>query len=145
MNEEKKNFGMTLGRTAILFGKIVEAQLEAANIDLNIQQLMLLSVLTTKDHLIQQDLADFMKKDKSAVLRAIDVLEQRKIIARTSDADDRRKKIIQITRSGLALLEQARIVEQEVITKLQAGIPEADLATFYRVSNLLQQNACKQV
>ncbi len=75
MSEDKLEIGVIISRTAILYGKAIEAKLDESKIDLNIHQLMLLSLLTTKDHMIQQELADYMKKDKSAVLRAIDVLE----------------------------------------------------------------------
>lgn len=141
MSEDKLEIGVIISRTAILYGKAIEAKLDESKIDLNIHQLMLLSLLTTKDHKIQQDLADYMKKDKSAVLRAIDVLEEKKIITRTADADDRRKKIIHITRSGLNLLEHAREVEREVLEKMQAGLSEAEIKTYAKVSLQMQRNA----
>ena len=53
-----------------------------------------------KKDMIQQDIAEIMDKNKSAVLRSIDILEQKGFVKRVIAQGDRRKNIITLTDTG---------------------------------------------
>lgn len=132
---------MILGRTALVFGKVIERRLAEMGLPLNGRQLGLLTFLSSDDLLIQQDLADIMCKDKSAVLRIVDSLEEKGFITRKSDPADRRKKIIVLTPAGNTLLEKAREIEKEVTSLLQQGLTAEEVATFIKVARHIQDKA----
>lgn len=125
----------------MLMAKTMQKQLDKAGIELTVQEFGFLNWLSLNDQMIQQDLAEFMKKDKSAVLRVIDSLENRQLVKRVNDPDDRRKKIVELTDLGEKLLGQAREVEQQVVSQLQEGLTEEEVATFIRVAFHMQQKA----
>jgi DNA-binding MarR family transcriptional regulator len=56
--------------------------------------------------MIQQDIADMMNKTKSAVLRSIDILEEKGFLIRVGMPNDRRKNVIQLTEKGCKIIAE---------------------------------------
>jgi len=102
---------------------------------------LLLVIFSTEEEVIQQDLACSMGKDKSAILRTIDMLEDKELLKRVSDTTDRRKKYLMITKKGERVIEQYLEIELQLTSELQKGLSEEDMATFYKVVNHIKLNA----
>jgi DNA-binding MarR family transcriptional regulator len=64
--------------------------------------------------LSQQQLADRLATDKSQVVRLIDQLEQRKLVTRAADPDDRRRHRIELTEDGRELVGIVAPIAQRV-------------------------------
>ncbi len=143
MNNDYQNIGMAMGHTWLIASKAIEAKFIESKLDLTLHQFEILNILSINDHLIQQDLADFMKKDKSAVLRIIDQMEQKDLLLRVNDPVDRRKKSLQLTHQGIQLLRAARKAEKELFEEIQKGLNKEDINTFYKVIQHMQQNLSK--
>ena len=143
MENKKAHFGMTLGSMMREVVRLLKKRIAAqADIKLTVEQIGLLLVISSfKEEVIQQDLACSMGKDKSAILRTIDMLETKELIKRVSDTADRRKKYLMITKKGERVIEQYMEIELELTTELQQGLSEEDMATFYKVLNHLKTNA----
>jgi MarR family transcriptional repressor of mepA len=92
--------------------------------------------------IIQQDLADIMDKNKSAILRSIDILEEKGYVKRIRVTGDRRKNLLEITTSGKAIIDKMHeiFLRQDVI--LKQGISELDIATCMRVMAIVHEK-CK--
>lgn len=77
--------------------------------------------------MIQQDIAAVMDKTKSAILRSIDILEEKGFVKRLPVAGDRRKNVIELTSSGNAIIElmHTKFLGQDVL--LKEGIEEKDI------------------
>jgi MarR family transcriptional repressor of mepA len=92
--------------------------------------------------IIQQDLADIMDKNKSAILRSIDILEEKGYVKRIRVTGDRRKNLLEITTSGKAIIDKMHeiFLRQDVI--LKQGISELDIATCTRVMAIVHEK-CK--
>ena len=116
--------------------------LEQADIKLTTEQIGLLLVISmNKEEVIQQELACSMGKDKSAILRTIDLIEAKDLIKRVSDTADRRKKYLMITKKGERVIEQYLTIEHELTTLLQNGLTEEDITVFYKVIDHIKTNA----
>lgn len=83
-------------------------------IELTIEQFFILNILDNEDGLILRELAEIVDRDKSAVLRHIDGLEQKNFITRVTDPKDKRRKSLLVTKRGLKTLEKARSVSEEL-------------------------------
>jgi DNA-binding MarR family transcriptional regulator len=145
MTDNKKDPGTLLGRTSRLAGKIVLKRFQEEKIHLTLEQFGLLKQLNEDEHLIQQELADTFKKHKSAVLRLIDVLEQGGLVTRSCDETDRRRKMLEVTAKGRALIERAVNISNEVISALQEGLSAQEIEVFEKVSLHMQEKALKQI
>lgn len=143
MRNQKSPFGMTVGgmmREVLRLLKKCTA--EHTEIKLTMEQLgLLLVIFSTEEEVIQQDLACSMGKDKSAILRTIDMLEDKELLKRVSDTTDRRKKYLMITKKGERVIEQYLEIELQLTSELQKGLSEEDMATFYKVVNHIKLNA----
>ena len=137
MENKKYPFGMIVGGMMHGVMRLLKKRaLEHANIELSMEQMgLLIAISCHNEEVILQDMAAIMGKDKSAVLRTIDSMEAKDLIKRVSDKTDRRKKYLMITKKGERVIEQYMEMELELVTELQAGLSEEDLAAFYKVVN----------
>jgi len=143
MGNQKYPFGMTVGGMMHEVMRLLKkCASEDTNIKLSMEQLgLLLAISCNKDEVILQDIASFMNKDKSAVLRTIDSIEAKELIKRVSDTTDRRKKYLMITKKGERVIEQYLEIELGLTTELQKGLSDEEIATFYKVVNHIRDNA----
>lgn len=132
------NIGLKMGEVIKSIGKLIDQSVMEEGIELSMEYFILLNILYDKDNIIQNDLAALMHKDKSAILRHIDLLEKRKLVVRIHDSVDRRKKIIVLTKDGMKTVEKLRQVEAEIFNSLLKGVSEEDLKIFDSVLNKMR-------
>jgi DNA-binding MarR family transcriptional regulator len=77
-----------------------------ARFGLKIPEWRVMAVLGDKGGLTQRQLVGETLMDKVAVNRACKVLEDRRLVARSPNANDRRSHHLELTREGRALFEQ---------------------------------------
>ena len=115
---------------------------EQLDIKLTMEQIaLLLAISCSKEEVIQQDLACSMGKDKSAILRTIDLIESKELIKRVSDTVDRRKNYLMVTKKGERVVEQYLQIDQNLTAELQNEINETELKNFYKVLDQIKSNA----
>jgi MarR family transcriptional regulator, lower aerobic nicotinate degradation pathway regulator len=81
----------------------------------------------------QADLGRRTGIDRSDVVAALNELEDRGLIERSADPDDRRRNVITITAAGRKELRALRKVLAGIQEKLLAPLSAADQATFKRL------------
>lgn len=82
---------------------------------------------------IQQDIAELMDKNKSAILRSIDILEEKGYVKRVQVRGDRRKNVLEITENGtlvICKMHEIFLKQDQVLTD---GIDETSLETCLNV------------
>ena len=102
---------------------------------------ILLAVHYYNNDMIQQDIAEIVKKDKSAVLRQIDILEKKNLVQRIVDKNDRRRNIIKITNEGVKLVDEINIKLDEFFSLLSHELKPSEIKMFNRVLNHLRNKA----
>ena len=106
------------------------------------EQIGLLHAISIKDEdVIQKDMAEIMGKDKSAILRLIDSLEEKELIRRVVDKNDRRKNYLMVTKQGERALKSYLDIVYGIIDELELGIAESDLITYKKVLTKVMSNA----
>jgi len=143
MENQKHPFGMAMGSMMREVIRLLKKRfIEQADIKLTTEQIGLLLVISmNKEEVIQQELACSMGKDKSAILRTIDMIEAKDLVKRVSDTADRRKKYLMITKKGERVIEQYLAIENELTILLQKGLTEEEIKTFYKVVDHIKANA----
>jgi len=141
---EKRNFSLMIVGKMIheVFRVFKKRTGEQSEIKLTIEQFGLLHAINMKEEdVIQQDMADIMGKDKSAILRIIDSLEEKELIRRVVDTNDRRKNYLMVTKKGERTIEQYMSINFKLIEELQQGLALSDVNTFYKVVNHIKSKA----
>jgi MarR family transcriptional regulator, transcriptional regulator for hemolysin len=145
---EKQNlalmeFGKLMREIFRVFKKRIGEQGEE-DIKITVEQFHLLHAINLKaDEVIQKDMAEILGKDKSAVLRLIDSLEEKGLVRRVADKNDRRKNYLMITKAGERVLIKYHKISTDLMADIQKGIPVADLSNLRRTVNQIKSNAEK--
>lgn len=123
----ENSLGYLVGRTSRAMGNRLNQNLERAGYDVTCEQFMVLDTLWKKDGQTQKALASCTCKDKTSVTRILDGMWKKKLIVRTHDKSDARKKLIFLTDKGRML--RMKLVRQIEKTLVQAkrGVSENDL------------------
>ena len=145
MNEQELPLGMIVGRMMhAMFRVLKKRTSEVAETKLTIEQFGLLHAINMKiDDVIQQDMADIMGKDKSAIYRVLDSLEAKELVRRVVDMNDRRKNFLVVTKKGEEVIKQYLEIEFKLINELKEGLSKSDIDTFYKVVNHIRNKAEK--
>lgn len=143
MEQDNLPFGMVVGQMMREMFRVLKAwNIERAEIPLTIEQHAVLHILNTKESdVILKEMACAMGKDKSAVLRIIDVLEEKDLVRRAVDKKDRRKKHLMVTKKGKQVIEKFLKIEKELQVELKEGLTKEDLKIFYKVINHIKMKA----
>lgn len=133
--------GFKIVHTGKLLLKTINILFAGISKDITFEQMGVLYFLsrnTGKKDMIQQDIAGLMDKNKSAVLRSIDILEQKGFVKRIPAAGDRRKNVIALTDVGKSVIEKMHefFLDQDVA--LKEGIDEGELASCLKVLSKIQ-------
>ncbi len=119
MEEEfKKALGYNLGTTFFAMGSLLTRNMQSQNLDLTHQQAKLILFVGFNEGAKQQDVADILRKDKPGVTKMVDLLEKKKFIERRQDKDDRRNKLLHLTKEG-------HVVRQSLMPIIKKTIKEA--------------------
>ena len=138
-----KEWGSILQEVYRAFKKRSESE-QFGDIKLSADQFGLLHYIHIKtEEVIQQDMAEMMGKDKSAILRLTDSLEERGLVRRVTDLKDRRKNCLMVTKTGLQVLEQKKKILEKLSERLYSGISEEDLSVLFNVTRMIKNNAEK--
>lgn len=146
MKEKSLPIGMIVGRMMGNIAKVIKRRLNEAELNITLEQVGLLHAISeNKEEVVQQDMAEIMNKDKSAILRLIDSLENKGLVIRTSDPQDRRKNVLNVTEQGKAILSKTLEIGTELNERLTKEISQSDLDTFYSVVEKIKRNAEKML
>ena len=134
---------MIVGKMMLEYFKVLKKRTgDQTDIILTIEQFGLLHALNQKDEdVIQKDMAEVMCKDKSAILRLIDTLEEKELVRRVVDLNDRRKNFLMVTKKGEKIIAQYLKIEKELTSEVKKGLTVEELATFYKVVSHIKEKA----
>ncbi|MCU4164973.1 MarR family winged helix-turn-helix transcriptional regulator [Carboxylicivirga caseinilyticus] len=140
---EIQPLGMILGGLKGIFPRLMANRMSELGITYTFDQMVVLMIVrhSKQKQLVQQDIAEHMKKDKSLVLRIVDVLEKDGLIVRITDPNDRRRNIINITGKGVDLTDLFYAEEQLITKELMVGLTDEEIYTFYKVINHVKTRA----
>lgn len=142
--EMPDTLGFMIVHTGKLLLKTINGNFLSLTDDVTFEQMCVLYFISRSNNkeMIQQDIAAVMDKTKSAILRSIDILEEKGFLRRLPVAGDRRKNLIELTDSGKAIIEKMHNVFMEEDNILKQGIAQEDLDTCMCVLSKIQQK-CK--
>ncbi len=138
--EPNKPLGYLLGRSLRILKILLITELKKQEIDLTFEQFAILNMLNSDCDLIQRDLANLLQKDKSIIVRQIDVLIDSQYVVRIVNKGDKRKKNLALTSKGIGILNQAGALASDISKRLLSGVTDAELEVFQNVLSKIQEN-----
>lgn len=142
-HKSQNSVGFQFGMFMRVFRKLVVKRFQEHDTGLTMEQFAILHRISEEDEPTQSEIAAAIGLDKSAVMRIIDILEDKRLVARLSDGEDRRKKALVITKKGGDKIEEAGQFFETIIEELSEGVNADDMQSFLKTLNKLRHNAEK--
>ena len=101
-------FGLAARQYLNFFGKYL------SELDINPNQFWILLSLCQEQNISQDKIASILRVNGATMTRELNDLEERRLIVRKTDENDRRRKLVSLFDKGFEMLESA----QMLITKL---------------------------
>jgi DNA-binding MarR family transcriptional regulator len=143
MNTKKLPISLNIAMTLKALEQAFRKNISELPIEIPAESFGILMITHFHQGIIQQDIAEMAKKDKSAILRQIDILENKGLVQRQADEYDRRKNLIVITEKGKKMTQMLVDKEQELLFSLSQGIDAKEMESFVKVLNTLKNNVEK--
>lgn len=103
------------------------------------QWIVLLQILDDEG-LNQQEIACKVGKDKASITRLVDGLEKRNLVVRIADKNDRRNKLIYLTKEGKQVKAELSKIATQTLVDLQQNIVSNELEICKKVLRQVFKN-----
>lgn len=138
--EVTKPLGYLLGRSMRIFKNQVADEFKERGIELSFEQYVILHMVNSQCDVIQQDLANYLQRDKSVIVRQIDSLIEKNYLIRQINQEDKRKKNLLLTEKGHAMMNEMTQMAIEVSAILLSDVSDDEFQTFKNVLSKIQKN-----
>jgi MarR family transcriptional regulator, transcriptional regulator for hemolysin len=128
----------TLMATARLIREAYDVRF--ATLDLNLTQASILMYVAEFGPVTQTKIADHLGQGRAATGSTLDRLQDRSLVERHPDSDDRRVWQIDLTSSGRALIERITAIDESLRDELRHGISREERLALATVTQQLQAN-----
>lgn len=129
MTSDQRTSAPLLGDTAFLLARANAQSLAAAHAalaghGLRVRSYTVLALAVAEARLSQRDIAEYLRLDPSQVVALVDELQDRGLVAREPDPNDRRAKVVVATPAGRRLhadaAASAHAAERDILSVLGA-------------------------
>jgi DNA-binding MarR family transcriptional regulator len=146
-DKTKAELALELGRSMSelrnFVRQYIQVKIKENGINITFEMLEVMGCLWKKDGINQQEIADLTLRDKSSMTYLLDNLVKRKMVKRVEDENDRRNKLIYLTKEGNELKEQLHPWVAEVYSMASDGVEINDLKNSILVLNKMIFNLKK--
>ena len=104
------------------------------------EQFLVMDTLWDEGVLTQQQIADITMRDKNSIVKLIDGLENRKLVKRVSNPNDRRQNLIKVTPHSLKIRDEIEALAYEAVRGILQDIPQEDLNVIVNVFARMESN-----
>lgn len=102
-------------------------------LDLHVKEYALLSVLMTEGPRSQQELADWVRMDRTTMVGIVDSMERKGHVVRERNPDDRRAYLLKPTARGERIQVKAEAAMRQADSELFASLTEAERRTLLEI------------
>jgi DNA-binding MarR family transcriptional regulator len=113
----------------------IQLKIKEHGINITFEMLEVMASLWKKDGINQQELADLTYRDKSSMTYLLDNLVKREMVKRVADENDRRNKLVYLTKEGKNLKEQLNPWVAEVYAIASENVEVKNLENGLRLLN----------
>jgi DNA-binding MarR family transcriptional regulator len=140
----KSELALELGRSMTEFRnylrQYIQLKIKEHGINITFEMLEVMASLWKKDGINQQELADLTYRDKSSMTYLLDNLVKREMVIRVEDANDRRNKLVYLTKEGKNLKEQLNPWVAEVYAIASEDVEVKNLQNGLKLLNKMIGN-----
>ncbi|MBP5229421.1 MAG: MarR family transcriptional regulator [Bacteroidales bacterium] len=140
-----KQVGMFLNLVHNRFKQYVTSIFESQGFNITPEQFLVMDTLWDEGVLTQQQISDYILKDKNSVVKLVDGLEERNLVRRVSNPKDRRQNLIEVTKYAMKIKEEVTALAMKSVDHIIKGISKEDMSNFIKVLSKMAENMSKDV
>lgn len=106
-------------------------------------QMRVIHLLNKEGELSTGDISEILDIRPSSATALIDKLVEKDLVERKVDKQDKRFKVIKLTKLGTQLIDDSENVRDEFNEKIFSGLSKKELSEFDRMLNVVADNASK--
>ena len=135
-----KQVGVYLNQGHCLFKQFIYKSFLANGFDLTPEQFLVMDTLWDEGVLNQQQIADYIQKDKNSVTKLLNGLEKRGLVMRTATGIDRRSKNIVLTKQAEEIKDRVVEVALQAVNQICDNISSKEISIFINVLERMINN-----
>ena len=135
-----KQVGLFLNLVHNRFKQYVAGIFESEGFNITPEQFLVMDTLWDEGVLTQQQIADYLLKDKNSVVKLVDGLEDRKLVRRANNPKDRRQNLIEVTDYAMSIKDKVTKAAMDAVDKIINGITKEDMHNFIQVLSKMAEN-----
>ena len=139
-HEQEVSLGFQIVDLARLFRRQFERAVAGSGLDLTAGEARTLLHATKAGSIRQTDLAERMAVEPMSLSGFLDRLEARALVARTTDPEDRRAKLVRVTAEAAPLVGHLRAIAGAVLDRASAGLGPDETVAIRRSLDLMRAN-----
>jgi DNA-binding MarR family transcriptional regulator len=138
--QHEVSLGFQIVDLARLFRRQFERAVAGSGLDLTAGEARTLLHAAKAGSIRQTDLAERMAVEPMSLSGFLDRLEARALVARTTDPEDRRAKLVRVTREAAPLVGHLRAIAGTVLDRASAGLGPDETVAVRRSLDLMRAN-----
>lgn len=135
-----KSIGFHLGHTFRMVKSVMNKVFQENGYNITSDQWQILMCLWGKDGKTQQEVTQFVTKEKATVTRLIDGLEKRNLFIRVQDKTDRRKNLLYLTDEAKQLKDKLMPIATKTLDIAVKGFEESEIEMLKSLLIRVQEN-----
>ena len=132
-----------LDRAIKSYRQFAQKKLTEKGYSITVDQWLVLKTITDQPDISQNEIAEFIFKDKASVTRIIDLLISKGYLQREVAAENRRRVKLTITRSGKNLIQQIMPTIKGYRKSALVGVTDTELDSMYKTLAKFIKNCSK--
>lgn len=101
---------------------------------LSLREYLVIVCIDELTHASQQQVADYVRIDRSDLVKVLDHLQERRLIGRERDPDDRRRHVLELTPAGQRALTRGNRASQQMTEVSFSALTADELHTLHRLA-----------
>lgn len=135
-----ESIGFLIRNAGRLLRNRVHHEIRGMGLNYTMEQGSILMRVGLKEGSTQQELAEFLEKDKTTIARIVNSMEKSSLIVRVSNKEDKRSKGIYLTQQGKEIRASFVQAIQKTLEEATQGIAEEDIETTKKVLINIHKN-----
>ena len=130
-----KNFdpdfiGRWIGMSAHRMAQHITRTMHVNNFSITHEQLVILKIISCHEGISQKELAGKLDRDKTSIVRSINILEKDHKVVRVNNKEDKRINSLYLTKDGKNLLDELQPLFENIKTEIQDGFTNEEISTM---------------
>jgi len=141
-NQFKKGelYSFITGKASTAIARRLQKKLNAAGLNITIEQWSVLYHLWKQEGISQQELCNATFRDKPSITRLVDNLEKLNLVKRVPSEHDRRINMIFLTKQALKLQEETMILAEQTLNEALETVPSDKIDVCKEVLQIVYDN-----